>query len=95
MCDEAGAAYTQMRKGGVQAYDRAFEQNAQSRCQALPNDDRRACLARMQGHGSSSGSVSGGGVLRELTTTEAAAPNGVQPAAQVPLPAPKQQLAPP
>jgi hypothetical protein len=86
---EAGAAYAQMRKGGVQPQDRAFEQNAQSRCQALPNDDRQACLARMQGHGSSSGSVSGGGILRELTTTEAAAPNGVQPAAQVPLPAPK------
>ena len=86
---EASAAYAQMRKGGMQDHDMAFEQNAQRRCQALPNDDRGACLARMQGHGSSSGSVSGGGIYRELVTTEVAAPTVAQPAAQVPLAAPK------
>jgi hypothetical protein len=86
---EASAAHAQMRKGGMQDHDMAFKQNAQERCQALPDDDRRACLARMQGHGSSSGSVSGGGIYRELVTTETAAPTVVKPTAEVPLAAPK------
>ena len=86
---EASAAYAQMRKGGMQDHDMAFEQNAQRRCQALRSSSGRACLARMQGHGSSSGSVSGGGIYRELVTTEAAAPTVAKPADQVPLAAPK------
>jgi hypothetical protein len=86
---EASAAYAQMRKNGVQDHDMALEQNAQRRCQALPNEDRSACLARMQGQGSTRGSVSGGGIYRELVTTETAAPTVAKPAAEVPLAAPK------
>jgi hypothetical protein len=70
-----------MRKNGMHESDMAFEQNAQKRCQALPDDDRRACLARMRGHGSTSGSVSGGGIYRELVTPEAATPTVVKPGA--------------
>jgi hypothetical protein len=86
---EASAAYAQMRKGGMQDHDMEFAQNAQKRCQALPIEDRGACLARMQGHGSSSGSVSGGGIYRELVTTQAPAQTGAKPAADLPLAAPK------
>jgi hypothetical protein len=85
---EASAAHAQMRKNGVQDHDMAFEQNAQKRCQALPNEDRSACLARMQGQGSTSGSVSAGGIYRELVTTETA-PTAAKRAAEVPLVAPK------
>jgi hypothetical protein len=86
---EAGAAHAQMRMKGVQDHDMAFEQNALKRCQALPNEDRSACLARMQGQGSTSGSVSAGGIYRELVTTETAAPTAAKPATEVPLAAPK------
>lgn len=47
-----------------------LQRNAQLRCEALTGEDRTACLARMRGEGTVSGSVSGGGVLRELTTIE-------------------------
>jgi hypothetical protein len=66
---EAVAAQTQRRKGATPADDTAaFERNAQQRCDALPVDDRKDCVARMQGQGSTSGSVSGGGILREKVT---------------------------
>ena len=42
--------------------------NALSRCQALAGEDRAACEARILGYGSTSGSVAGGGVLREVET---------------------------
>ncbi len=62
---EAAAAQAQPRKGGTLEDPAAFKRNAQQRCDALPSDDRKACVARMQGQGSTSGSVSGGGILRE------------------------------
>jgi hypothetical protein len=86
---EASAAHAQMRKNGMQDHDMAFDQNAQKRCQALPNDDRNACLMRMQGHGSTSGSVSGGGIYRELITTEAGTPTVAKPVADSSLAVPK------
>lgn len=65
---EAAAVYAQRRKGASPEDAAALERNAQLRCDALPGDDRKDCLARMQGQGSTSGSVSGGGVLREKVT---------------------------
>ena len=38
------------------------------RCAPLHGEDRQDCIARMQGQGTVSGSVAGGGVLRELVT---------------------------
>ena len=46
--------------------------NALKRCQRLPDADRKECEARMRS-GSVSGSVEGGGVLRQLVTTVPAA----------------------
>lgn len=47
-----------------------LRQNAVRRCEALPDAERKDCLARMQGQGTVSGSVEGGGVYRELVTRE-------------------------
>ena len=55
--------------------------NAIKRCEVLPEPERKECLLRMQGQGTVSGSVEGGGVLRELVTREV----GVPTAASAPL----------
>lgn len=47
-----------------------LQRNAQLRCEPLTEEDRTACFARMRGEGTASGGVAGGGVLRELVTTE-------------------------
>lgn len=65
---EAAAAQAQRRKGSAPEDAAAYERNAQQRCEALPGDDRKACVERMQGQGTISGSVSGGGILREKVT---------------------------
>jgi hypothetical protein len=70
---EAAAAQAQRRKGVVTDDAAALERNALQRCDALPGDDRKACVARIQGQGNISGSVAGGGILRELVITEPAA----------------------
>ncbi|SDN91572.1 hypothetical protein SAMN05216303_10113 [Rhodoferax sp. OV413] len=44
--------------------------NAMARCEKLPPDDQTACRARMMGQGNSSGSVAGGGILREYNQVE-------------------------
>ncbi|RZS80918.1 hypothetical protein [Pigmentiphaga kullae] len=63
---EAGAALQESRRGNLRgASDSAYEQNRTQRCNALPQADRAACMARVDGRGTVSGSVEGGGVLRE------------------------------
>lgn len=42
--------------------------NALTRCEPLAGQDRAACEARILGYGSTSGSVAGGGVIREVET---------------------------
>lgn len=67
---EAGAAFAQQGKPGA-AEDKAQQQgNAVKRCAPLPDAERRDCLARMQGQGTTSGSVAAGGITRELVTRE-------------------------
>lgn len=74
--------------------------NAMARCNVLRGDDKAACQLRMQGQGSTSGSVAGGGVLREITTEvpaeSAMAPSTtitpitpIAPIAPMPAPAPQ------
>ena len=59
--------------------------NALRRCEPLPDSQRTDCMARMSGRGTTSGSVDGGGIYRELVTIEV----GVAPAAvAAPEPAP-------
>lgn len=74
---EAGAAYQQRGQigGGADAAAYSvYEQNALARCEFLQGDDKQDCRARMQGKGDVRGSVTGGGVLRELVTTIPAKP---------------------
>jgi hypothetical protein len=71
---EAGAAREEARRGQLKD-DRAEEkQNALARCNGLPQADRVDCVGRVNGEGSVSGSVSGGGILRETVTTVPASP---------------------
>lgn len=53
-----------------------YARNALRRCEPLPESDRRDCISRMQGQGTTTGTVAGGGIYRELVTreTEAAVP---------------------
>jgi hypothetical protein len=54
--------------------------NAVQRCAPLPEPDRRDCVARIQGQGTTTGSVAAGGIYRELVTREVAAVPEAAPA---------------
>lgn len=82
---EASTAYQATRPAAADPDPDRYTRNAQARCQALPTGDRQDCLSRMAGQGTTSGSVSGGGLYRELVTREPAVPaSGIPP---VPRPA--------
>ena len=70
---EAGAALAESRRQGLTDPGQKAASNLRQRCQALPPADRSACLERMSGKGSVTGSVASGGILRELRTTVPAA----------------------
>lgn len=77
---EAGAARGESRRGNLNDGRASYQQNALTRCKALPPDDRQACERRIQGEGAATGSVGGGGIYREIATPVApqdgAAPDG-------------------
>jgi hypothetical protein len=81
---EAGAAREEARRGQLTDNKTAEQQNAVARCNVLPEADRIDCVRRVQGDGSTSGSVRAGGVFRETITTVPATPD----AAPEPAPAP-------
>ncbi|CAB5693487.1 Uncharacterised protein [Delftia tsuruhatensis] len=63
---EAAAVKEQARRGGIQSGDH-FQRNAVARCDVFKNEaDHRSCVDRVK-DGQVSGSVEGGGVLREYT----------------------------
>lgn len=70
---EAGAALAESRHGGLDSGGANLAENQRKRCDRLSGDERSACTARMQGAGSTSGSVAGGGIYRELVTPQPAA----------------------
>ena len=69
---EASTAYQATLPEVIDPDPGRYARHAQARCQPLPVDDRRDCLARMAGQGTTTGSVTGGGIYRELITREAA-----------------------
>ena len=71
---EAGAARDESRQGRLGTGSTATDANATARCNALPAKDRSDCIARINGAGTTSGSVREGGVYRELVTRMPAAP---------------------
>ncbi|MEQ1683537.1 MAG: hypothetical protein ABL916_07815 [Burkholderiaceae bacterium] len=66
---EATKARTSARNAPIHD-DATYRDNKFDRCRVLAGDEAQACFARMKGEGSTSGSVAGGGVLREKVTIE-------------------------
>lgn len=67
---DAAAAYAAAKRGELVRPGVDFEANALMRCNRLPEADRRDCVARVRGGGTVRGSVEGGGLYREYSTTE-------------------------
>lgn len=65
---EARNAQADKKRGVLDNAGGNFAANAAARCEALQGEDRAACDARMMGYGSVTGSVAGGGLLREVET---------------------------
>jgi hypothetical protein len=65
---EARNAAAEKQRGHLETYG-AHDSHAMARCDVHPvGEDRAACQARIMGMGGASGSVAGGGVLRESET---------------------------
>lgn len=77
---EASAVYAEKPGANPVVGSEQMQRNASLRCEALTGDERTACMARMRGEGSVTGSVATGGILRELVTTEVVASPPQRPA---------------
>jgi hypothetical protein len=64
----SGAAQAEKRRGTLDNNGANFGANALARCDVLVADDRAACRARVMGYGNASGSVQGGGVIKQIET---------------------------
>ena len=64
----SGAAQAEKRRGTLDNNGGNFDANAMQRCNVLTGEDRAACQARVAGLGSASGSVQGGGVMKQVET---------------------------
>ncbi len=65
---ESANAAADKKAGNLNNNGREFQANAVERCKPLSGDAQTACVARVLGYGRASGSVPGGGVLRETET---------------------------
>ena len=65
---EARNAQAARKTGDLEIGGQNYAANARARCNVLSGEDKAACEARMMGYGTVSGSVAGGGVLREVET---------------------------
>jgi hypothetical protein len=84
---DAGAARAQaLRSGSRTTSSEELARNAVQRCQQQPAEQKAACERMARGEGSASGSVEGGGVIRELVTQERLPPPPPPPPAVAPLP---------
>jgi len=64
---EANNAAADKRRGVLDSGTN-YASNALARCDVLMGEDKAACQARIAGYGNTSGSVAGGGVIREVET---------------------------
>lgn len=71
---EASTRFAKTQPSRAEDQADILRSNALKRCEPLPATERLDCLARMQGQGTTSGSVDSGGIYRELVTPEPAAP---------------------
>lgn len=67
---EARAVLAQRPGSSPSVSPEQLQRGSLVRCEALAGEDRAACVARMRGEGTTSGSIAAGGILRELVTTE-------------------------
>ena len=65
---EARNAQAEKKRGALDNAGGQFDANKVARCEPLAGEEKAACQARMMGYGNTSGSVAGGGVLREVET---------------------------
>jgi hypothetical protein len=65
---EARNAQAEKRSGRLNNADGQLASNALARCEVLSGEEKAACHARITGLGNTTGSVAGGGVLREVET---------------------------
>ncbi len=65
---EARNAQADKKRGVLDNAGAKFDNNAAARCGVLAGEEKAACQARVMGYGSTSGSVAGGGLLREVET---------------------------
>jgi hypothetical protein len=65
---EARNAQADKKRGVLDNAGARFDNNAAARCGVLAGEEKAACQARVLGYGSTSGSVAGGGLLREVET---------------------------
>lgn len=65
---EARNAQADKKRGVLDNAGGRMDANAAARCEPLTGEDKAACQARVMGYGNTSGSVAGGGVLREVET---------------------------
>jgi len=73
---EARNAQADKKRGVLDNAGAQFQANAAARCNVLTGEDKAACQARMMGYGNTTGSVAGGGVLREVETVVVPAGSG-------------------
>ena len=71
---EASTARAAREPANVDLDPGRFARNALKRCEPLSEPDRSDCVSRIQGEGTTRGSVAGGGIYRELVTREVALP---------------------
>ncbi len=65
---EARNAQADKKRGLLDNSGAQYEANARARCDVLAGEEKAACQARVMGFGNTTGSVAGGGVLREVET---------------------------
>lgn len=70
---DTDVAYAHAKRNRPSDIDPPYAQNAVRRCEALPGDDQRHCVARVGGQGTTTGTVAEGWIYRELIVTEPAA----------------------
>ena len=100
---EARNAQAERQRGTLAAGSGPLDANAMARCEPLAGEDKAACQARVMGYGSTSGSVAGGGVLREVETVVLppgesqvkVEPKTSEPVVLVPVPSQRIPLPPP
>lgn len=71
---EASTLYAGTQPSNPNENPEQLMRNALKRCEPLREPDRQDCVLRMQGQGTTTGSVAAGGIYRELVTIEPAEP---------------------